>query len=818
MMSDESHPPSNQHEAATSSLSGLGLEDRYQLLLELSPDAIAVHQLGVIVWVNSAALTFARLPRREDMVGKLITDFVHPDSVHGMLQRLADMGEQDGAYVGPDEVTMVDSYGDPRPMTATSVRTRWDGAPAYQAILRDVTLLRRQAALIDHVSDAVMSVSKELVIRTWNPAAEKLYGVPAVDAVGLPLSSLGVIDETHSPQDIVGLGGAIDVIHRRADTGHTFAARVAASLMDDGYLIVVQALRTPLVRRLGTILAALQQAVILVRDSPDGGHIELANPSAVLMLGLSSRPVPGTPLGDLPLEFATSPSPIEVALRLGTAFSDQSATVRSQTSAKWLSCSGRRIDTDENTAVVLVSITDVTEQHHEVSDLTWQAKHDYLTGVLSRAGLTEHIELKLSDMTGSDHLVVYFLDLDGFKVVNDTRGHLAGDEVLRIVSQRLHEAVAAHGSVGRIGGDEFIVVSSINAADVDQAIREQIDSMREVVARPIDLSGTAEYVSASVGLAVAKPGDQTEAENLLRDADIALYAAKNANLPYVSFGPQQRAEAIEVRTNARDLRADLTSGAVHLDYEPVVQFGDRSSAVVALDGILRWQRDGMGPLWTRDVVVAAEHSRLVPELTDFVLSAAARDFDCPHWPPSRSLSMRMSRAQVCSAGFVPSIDRAIENGLDPSRLCVIVAEFAVVDDPATRSVVEALHARDVSVALDDFGSGLSTLAMLHSLPVSTIRTARVFTDGIVDDPRGAVTLGKIVELTHELGMTVSVKGVSYSAQAAALVELGVDYAQGPYFGLPCTLPIVTRDPRWPEGVARKAPDVQEAKGTRRTSR
>ncbi|GAB36381.1 sensor domain-containing protein [Gordonia otitidis] len=795
-MADEASPSPERRDPVDVASSDPGLAERYRLLLELSPDAIAVHQLGVIVWVNSAALKFARLSHRDDMIGALITDFVHPDSLPEMVNRLSEMGEQDGAYAGPDEVTMVDAYGDPRPMTVTSVRTRWDGQPAYQVILRDITSLRRQAALINHVSDAVISASDELVIRTWNPAAEQLYGIPVSDAVGMPLNALGVVDESHSPEDIVGVGGVIHAIHRRADTGHTFAARVAASVMDDGYLLVVQPVRTPLVRRLGTILAALQQAVILVRDSPDGGRIELANPSAVLMLGLSARSIPGTPLTDLPLEFAESPSPIEMALRLGDTFSDQIATANTLSGTRWLSCSGRRIDTEESAAVVLVSVTDVTEQHHAVSDLTWQAKHDHLTGVLSRAALSEQIDLKIREMVDGDRLAIYFLDLDGFKLVNDTRGHSAGDEVLRIVSQRLQEAVGTHGCVGRIGGDEFIVVSSHNAVNLDAAIHAQIDAMRDVVGRPIDLSGTAEYVSASVGLALAKAGEHTTADDLLRDADIALYEAKNANVPYVSFNPQQRANVLELRNTARDLRSDLESGAVRLDYEPIVRCCP-DTPVVAFDAVLRWEREGVGHHGPRDAVVAAEHSRLVPELSGFVISTATAAFTGPDWPHGCRLTVRMSRNQVCSAGFLPSIDAAIGAGLDPARLCIIVAEFAVADDPATLSIVSQLNARSIAVALDDFGAGMSTLAILHRLPVTTVRIARAFTDTIAVDSRAAATLGKLVELTHELEMNVAVKGVDNRQQADVITQLGVDFAQGAHFGAARRAPTFTTGPILP---------------------
>lgn len=252
--------------------------DRYRLLLELSPDAIAVHQLGVVAWVNSAALRFARVERYEDMVGRPITDYVHPDSLPDMLERLAGMGEQDGAFTGPDDVVMRDSRGDPRHMQITSVRTTWEGAPAYQVILRDITPLRRQAALVDHVSDAVISVGDDGTVRTWNPAAETIYGISSTDAIGMSLHTLQVMRDFYSPLAIVGVGGTVDALHRRVDTGQAFPVRQSVTQMDDGYLVVVQPSETSLVRSLGTALTSLHQAVILAEDSPEGSRITLANP------------------------------------------------------------------------------------------------------------------------------------------------------------------------------------------------------------------------------------------------------------------------------------------------------------------------------------------------------------------------------------------------------------------------------------------------------------------------------------------------------------------------------------------------------------
>ncbi len=219
--------------------SDAAVAERYRLLLELSPDAIAVHQDGIVVYVNSAALDFARVTDRGEMLGRPITDFVHPDELPNMIERIVGMGDEAGASTYPEEVVMVDAHGGvSRPMEVTSVRTVWHEKPAYQVILRDITAqkaveaaLRRQAALLDHVSNAVIAVDRELTVRSWNPAAEQMYGLSAGEAVGRDLDSVtgGNLDV----QAAVALGGTVDQLHRRADNDRTFLAHISVTSMDD---------------------------------------------------------------------------------------------------------------------------------------------------------------------------------------------------------------------------------------------------------------------------------------------------------------------------------------------------------------------------------------------------------------------------------------------------------------------------------------------------------------------------------------------------------------------------------------------------------
>lgn len=750
----------------------------YQLLLELSPDAIAVHQEGLVVWVNAAALRFARVQRHDEMVGKPITDYVHPDSLPAMLDRLLTMGEDDGAYSGPDDVVMRDSRGTPRHMQVTSVRTTWDNAPAYQVILRDITPLRRQAALIDHVSDAVISISEDGVIRTWNPAAEMLYGIASKKAIGRTLQNLSIVGNLHSPLDILGVGGTIDAVHYRADTGDTVSVRQSVTQLDDGYLLVVQPLQTPLVRRLSTVLASLHQPVLLLHDNAhgDGGaRIALANPAAVEMIGLDTRAIPGVPLTSLGLEFPQGTSPIDRCLQDGVAFTDVLVHApRAPGGSRWFSCSGRRVEGDEATGIVLVSVLDVTDHQREVHDLTWQASHDHLTGVLNRAGLITQINNALAAIALDEQIAVYYLDLDGFKSINDSRGHMIGDEILRIVSQRLNHALSDTGIVGRIGGDEFVICARFDDdADVSDPATALLELIQNVVSEPIELYGKVEHVSTSIGVATARGVDQTNAEALLTDADMALYEARNAARHYGFFYTWEDHASIVSETRQRSSRRVATSrDAVPLQYQPIVR--PAGGELVALEAIAVEYADRANGETVRVHITGSS-----------VFHAAAADFASDRWPPAAGLEISASRGELMHDGYLGHLDRAIASQIDPTRLRISIPEAMLMASGAPLlDVLREIRTRGIGVALDSFGVGMSSLAAVHRLPITAIKIDRLLVHDLHTDHYAQRIVAHTIDMAHDLGLTTTAKGVTRQEQADILAESGCDLAQGSYYGRP----------------------------------
>ncbi|MDS1115738.1 EAL domain-containing protein [Gordonia westfalica] len=782
--------------------SDAAVAERYRLLLELSPDAIAVHQDGIVVYVNSAALDFARVTDRGEMLGRPITDFVHPDELPNMIERIVGMGDEAGASTYPEEVVMVDAHGVSRPMEVTSVRTVWHDKPAYQVILRDITAqkaveaaLRRQAALLDHVSNAVIAVDRELTVRSWNPAAEQMYGLSAGDAVGRDLDSVtgGNLDV----QAAVALGGTVDQLHRRADNDRTFLAHISVTSMDDGFLIVAEPTRRPLIERLGTILAALHQAVIVVRE--DGG-IELANPAAATMLGPQS--VPGSFVHDLPLDFVDGESPIVRCLRTGTAVTDATATINTPGGERWLSCSCRPIDDDTSDAVALVSFADITARYRERTRLVWDAVHDSLTQLYNRAGILKELEAHMDalDEHETGCVAIYYIDLDNFKLVNDSLGHAVGDEVLHIVAQRLAGATPPDGAVGRIGGDEFVLVTTHTKESMPAEIDRQIESVRAAIRSPVNVSIRSEplTVRVSIGVATVAAGDRYTPADLLRDADIALYQARKASRePYVQFRTQHREELQRRQRIEEELRRALDTDPSQLEihYQPIVSAD--SGTLVALEALLRWTHPDLGSVPPTEFIPLAEQSTLIDKVGAHVLATACAEVAANPQLRQVMLCVNASRRELTNGEFLRRLSETCEQtGMDPHSLCLEITESALAPlDGGLLALLRHIRALGIQISLDDFGTGASSLSELYRLPVGILKTAKAFVDALEEHPSARTILSGIVDVAHAMGVRVTAEGVETASQAATIAAVGCDLAQGYHFGRPKPLvEILTEDP------------------------
>ncbi|WP_425466460.1 sensor domain-containing protein [Prauserella muralis] len=773
------------------------LADRYRLLVDLSPDAICVHEAGKLVYVNPAALRFSGAPAAEHLLGRPITDFVDAGSVPEMLSRISSLTEP-GATSDPTEVTLRRWDGGSLLVESVSVRTTWQGRPAFQVIMRDITAqkaaesaLRYQAALVSHVSDAIIGTAADGTVTSWNPAAEAVYGHAEADAMGRPVGDL--VGAPLDPAHILAQGGVVDAVHRSA-AGATLAIRVSAAAMDGGYVLLCadETPRRRAERRYSTVVAALDEGVVVVGAD---GRVESANPAAQRILGLPASRMVGCAPTLLPLydESGTCVPPSEYpsAKTRRTGRPHGPIVVRVQRPdgrSAWLSISCRPLDPEATPpSTVVTSFTDITERRAIGERLEHDATHDPLTGLANRTLVLRRLDAALGDPRRSGMICVLFIDLDKFKVINDSLGHGIGDKVLRIVGQRLRYCVRTSDLVGRLGGDEFAVVA-FGTRGVEE-IQALMAHLRDTLTQPITLDGRRLHVDSSTGIVTAGPGDERSAEDLIRDADVAMYQAKTRGRGRYEFFDVELRQRIqrELRLE-QDLREALRDGQLWVAYQPVVDL--RSGRTVAVEGLMRWQHPTQGAVPPGEFIPLAEESDLINHVGDYMLRTTTAEIAARRRRNGidTRLTVNLSARQLDDATLVDTVRETLRTtGLDPGALCLEITESALVREPdAAAEVLTQLRALGVRLAIDDFGTGYSSLAQLWRLPLDTLKIDRSFVAGLgADDHKDAEAIvTSIVRMAHALGLTVIAEGVEHERQVTILRELGCDQAQGYYFGKP----------------------------------
>ena len=438
----------------------------------------------------------------------------------------------------------------------------------------------------------------------------------------------------------------------------------------------------------------------------------------------------------------------------------------------------------EGRRALLVAATDVTARRKAQARLLQAAFYDPLTGLPNRALFKDRMEVAFARAKGREaaRFAVLFLDLDRFKLVNDSLGHRAGDELLVQIARRLESCRRAGDTVARLGGDEFtLLVEGVSGEEEAVAVAERV---HRALAPPFLVEGHEVFAGASIGIALGGP-DTERVEHLLRDADTAMYRAKVRSTRHAVFDSSMHQRAMAALRLENELRRALERGEFRVHYQPIVDLAN--GRAVGVEALVRWEHRERGMIPPSEFIPLAEETGLVVPLGRWVLDEACRALSV--LPAEITLSVNLSGRQLLQADFGEQLATMLQRrGLQPSRLRLELTESVLIGNGAPAiEALDKLRATGVRLCIDDFGTGYSSLSYLHELPIDSLKIDRSFIGAMAQDERKIKIVQTILMLGKGLGIEVVAEGVETSEQVEVLRRLGCERAQGYFFARPGAL-------------------------------
>ena len=531
-----------------------------------------------------------------------------------------------------------------------------------------------------------------------------------------------------------------------------------------------------LVEQFDAALANMQHGLVMV-DQQD--RLILCNAAYQTMYNLPPRLTsPGTPL--------------QLILQSAAARGMAPASSASPTTAEcgdhetsWVELQdGRTLDITCNaipSGGYVATYQDRTDAIRAQKQIKHLASHDPLTGLPNRARLKVRMQEVLNSLPLGTQLAVFCLDLDQFKAVNDTLGHMVGDLLLQGVTSRLLGCLSGVDMLSRLGGDEFVVLAHVASPDAATALAKQ---MIAAVAQPFELDGHHVVVGLSIGISLAAA--DSDADMLIKNADTALYRAKAERRGTARFfEPEMNTRLQNRRRLEMALRQALSNNEFDLEYQPL--FDTRTETIVSVEALLRWRHPERGTISPMEFIPLAEEMGLIVAIGEWVIRRACTD--AVGLPKGVKVAVNLSPMQIKSPTITHTIVAALaQSGLTPGRLEVEITESVLLD--ASASTIETLHqlrGLGVLIALDDFGTGYSSLSYLQSFPFDKIKIDKSFIQGL-DRNAGAVAIIRAVtQLAFSLGMTTTAEGVETEAQLEIVRQQGCSEVQGYLFSKPCAM-------------------------------
>lgn len=550
-------------------------------------------------------------------------------------------------------------------------------------------------------------------------------------------------------------------------------------------------------RRFSALVERSADVTMLIEGD---GTIAYVSPAVTDVFGYEPSDLIGQPLSDV-LDASVSGLAADVRdaiLRQPVAGASRLADHPDPVEVRLLHTDGRWIEAeavaqdrfdDPDLEGLVVNLRDIHQRKGLERELTHLAFHDELTGLANRSMFRARVAERLAD---DDHASVIFFDLDGFKVVNDTAGHQRGDELLVLVAQRISAITRADDLLARFGGDEFAMLLASQHETRSAAVAARII---DALCQPFTLGETQIVISASAGIAESVGGET--ADELIRDADTAMYEAKASDTASVAwYEPQMRHRVLARLDTETRLRAAIEREELLVHYQPKVDL--RTGRLHGTEALVRWNDPVRGIVAPGEFIHIAEDSGLIVPLGQWVLETACRE--AASWQSTggagRPVAVNVSPRQFADPRLLDHITGALsDSGLAPELLTMEITESVVVSD--IDSAARRLHAlRDLGIclALDDFGTGYSSLRYLQRLPFDLLKIDRSFITHATTRSSDRSLVGTINRLGHDLGLATLAEGIETLAQSELLAELGCDYAQGYLFSR--SVPVEELAPLW----------------------
>jgi diguanylate cyclase (GGDEF)-like protein/PAS domain S-box-containing protein len=425
----------------------------------------------------------------------------------------------------------------------------------------------------------------------------------------------------------------------------------------------------------------------------------------------------------------------------------------------------------------LATHEDITERKQAEEQIAHMARHDALTDLPNRVLLRERLEHELKRVKRGECLAVLCLDLDHFKGVNDTLGHPIGDELLKVVAERLRRCTREPDTIARLGGDEFaIIMTAMQQPSDASALCRRI---RDSITKPFNLDGHQIIADISIGISIS-PYDATEADQLLKNADMALYGAKaDGRGTFRFFEPEMDSRMKARRDLEMNLRNALANNEFELYYQPLVNL--QNNEITAFEALLRWHHPTRGIISPADFIPIAEETGLIVPVGEWVLRRACEE--TANWPNEMKVAVNLSPSQLKSRNLVAVVMSALaHSGMAASRLQLEITETVLMQNTfSTLATLHELRKLGVQIAMDDFGTGYSSLSYLRSFPFDKIKIDRSFIQDMANGAEPFAIVRAVTGLANNLSIISTAEGVETKQQLEALQTIGCTEMQGYYF-------------------------------------